>query len=106
MLAGRFFLINILIALVSSQVTKVVRTNPFLSRKKRYLTFPENSNFVITLSYIKAIMVEQPRGWNALGECDVPFALPNDTRLFKNDLKARELQKRAIFNNLNKAFSQ
>ncbi|RZC41439.1 uncharacterized protein BDFB_011334, partial [Asbolus verrucosus] len=65
-----------------------------------------NSNFVITLSFVKAVMQAQPRGWNLLGECDVPFALPSDTRLFKKQQRNHFLQRREVLTGLESAFDR
>ncbi|XP_044258487.1 uncharacterized protein LOC123007319 [Tribolium madens] len=97
----RIILINILINFVFSHVTKTVQLNP-LVRKKRYLTFPEDSNLVLTLSLLKALLIVQPRGWNLALEMDIPFNLPSDTRWFKK----RKLHKRDVLFQLEKAFFQ
>ncbi|KAJ8921345.1 hypothetical protein NQ315_002960 [Exocentrus adspersus] len=76
-------IIILVIHLVEANVTRVSRENVLLSRRRRYLSFPVGSNFIITLSQIKLFLQVQPRGWAMLLEADVPFALPSDTRQFK-----------------------
>ncbi|CAG9815337.1 unnamed protein product [Phaedon cochleariae] len=66
-----------------NDVTVVNRKNVFLNRKKRYLTFPPGSNFVIEFSGPKAFIQRQPSGWNMVAEMACPFALPSDTRMFR-----------------------
>ncbi|XP_068909969.1 uncharacterized protein [Tenebrio molitor] len=106
MLVARIFLIHVLIVVTSSQVSKIVKHNPLLSRRKRYLAFPMKSNFVITLSFIKPFMVVQPRGFNLLGECDIPFDLPSDTRLFKKQRRDHHLRRRDVLMEFENAFFQ
>lgn len=120
-------LILSLLAIVTvgySQVTYVSKTNPLLSRTKRYLAFPTGSNLVVrilhpsklnnfntylllqfTFSASKAFMQSVPKGFIALGECDVPFMLPNDTRLFKKEPRVKYRQRRRMQSQLEKALS-
>lgn len=55
-----------------------------LRRKKRYLTFPEGSIFVVTLSNTKGLMWDVPTydgpPWNSIIEFDLVFNLPNMTK--------------------------
>lgn len=62
----------------------------------------------MTLSFIKALLRTQPKGWNLLGECDVPFALPNDTRKFLKEDKRKILrrQRRMLYANLEQALER
>ncbi|XP_072938397.1 uncharacterized protein [Epargyreus clarus] len=50
---------------------------PGLIRKRRYLTFPDGSSVVMTISTVKAFMTHAPSGWNLVMEVDVIFPLPN-----------------------------
>ncbi|KAG5889372.1 hypothetical protein JTB14_009165 [Gonioctena quinquepunctata] len=83
------FLVNVIlfsycaVCFAKEDTTVVNKRNVFLSRKKRYLTFPPGSNFVIQFAAVKALLRIQPTGWNILEEVDYPFALPTDTRLFR-----------------------
>lgn len=64
-------------------------------------------NFQMTLSFIKALMEEQPKGFNVLGECDVPFALPPDARaVFKDKSKLHYRQRRMVHMKLKEALSR
>jgi hypothetical protein len=50
-------------------------------------------------------MEVQPKGFNVVVECDVPFALPSDTRLYKN-LKNHLIQRREIFSSFETTFNK
>ncbi|XP_008201121.2 uncharacterized protein LOC103315086 [Tribolium castaneum] len=103
-------LIFCLITLTLAQFTKITRNNVFLSRKKRYLAFPEKSNFVISFSLSKPLMEAQPRGYNLVFECDVPFALPSGTTPLKELKKLKKsrhrIQKRDILLSFEKVFNK
>ncbi|KAJ8967283.1 hypothetical protein NQ314_002956 [Rhamnusium bicolor] len=60
---------------------------------------------LITLSHIKAFLQVQPRGWNILLECDVPFALPHDTRLFTRG-KRQVIERKNLFKQLEVALTE
>ncbi|XP_068909401.1 uncharacterized protein [Tenebrio molitor] len=105
MLLLRLIPIGILLTASLAQQTKIVKKNVFLHRNKRYIAFPMNSNFVITLSLSKPLMEVQPKGFNVVLECDVPFALPSDTRLYKN-LKNHLIQRREIFSSFETTFNK
>ncbi|XP_026464404.1 uncharacterized protein LOC113366980 [Ctenocephalides felis] len=49
-----------------------------LSRRKRYLIFPEGSNFVITFGHVKKIITKYPDNWNQNNEFDIAHKLPSD----------------------------
>ncbi|GFG28166.1 hypothetical protein Cfor_08257 [Coptotermes formosanus] len=62
--------------------------NKILTRKRRYLTFPAGSTFVVTLSNTKGLMWDVPTfgrpPWNNIMEFDLVFKLPNMTEFFSN----------------------
>lgn len=52
-------------------------------------------------------MQVQPRGWNILLECDVPFPLPNDTRIiFSHHDKIKKRQRRQAHSLLEEALTK
>ncbi|KAF5307130.1 hypothetical protein FQR65_LT07114 [Abscondita terminalis] len=102
MLMSRVVVFTVCLYLSYAQVT--IKKNPLLSRKRRYLLFPEGSNFVMTLSVVKSIMVKAPRLHNFLGECDVPFKLPSDPQMLREHKFHK--QKREIYSQLEDALSQ
>lgn len=53
---------------------------------------------------MKPLLQTQPKGWNILAECDVPFPLPNDTRvIFRQQNLIKKRQRREIFTLLEEA---
>lgn len=58
------------------------------------------------MSYVKGVMVDIPKYVNALGECDVPFKLPNDARWFKKRRRNHYLHKRDVYSQLELALSE
>lgn len=57
------------------------------------------------MSFVKAVMQKQPKGYNVIGECDVPFPLPKDTRMFvKQQIHKR--QKREMYFAFEDAFQR
>ncbi|XP_048484773.1 uncharacterized protein LOC105385418 [Plutella xylostella] len=72
-------------------------------RKRRHLTFPDKSNFVITLSLVKAFMTHAPAGWNTVFEVDVMFPLPDHT--FQSSLrnKIKHRQRRDVWERIREA---
>nr|CAD7406005.1 unnamed protein product [Timema cristinae] len=71
----------VLVLLLVEYVTNSEIEEKKLSRRKRYLMFPEGSNFLITVANPKRLLTNmRPKGWNGLLECDVFFKLPSDTR--------------------------
>ncbi|XP_075979571.1 uncharacterized protein LOC142978859 [Anticarsia gemmatalis] len=73
-------------------------------RKKRHLTFPTGTAFVMTLSLLKAIMVHAPSGWNVAVEIDVIFPMlsPEMTNaLFRKKFHHR--QKRELWETIENA---
>ncbi|XP_039758679.1 uncharacterized protein LOC120632756 [Pararge aegeria] len=81
-----------------------VKTSLDSIRKRRHLTFPDGSNFVITISLVKAFMTHAPAGWNIALEIDVLFPLPDAK--FTNAYYRRKLhhrQKREFWERLQKA---
>lgn len=65
---------------------KSLKSQKVLSRKKRYLSFPEGSSCVLNLSFANSYIWDyspSPRpSWNSLCEADIGFKLPNNTRVF------------------------
>lgn len=51
----------------------------------------------MTLSMVKAVMQTQPKGWNVVGECDIPFPLPDDTRTLIKEYKLHKRQRREMY---------
>ncbi|XP_021203298.1 uncharacterized protein LOC101743172 [Bombyx mori] len=75
-----------------------------LIRKKRYLTFPDHSNVVLTISLVKAFMTHAPSGWNIAIEIDVMYPMLNmneTNRLFRKKYHYR--QKREFWERLENA---
>ncbi|XP_069696565.1 uncharacterized protein [Periplaneta americana] len=66
--------------------------NKVLSRKRRYLTFPAGSSFVVNLSFANSYIWELTPAptWNCICEADLGFSLPNSTRLYFNRGPGRE----------------
>lgn len=60
----------------------------------------------MTLSAIKAIMVRYPPLVNFLGECDVPFKLPSDTRLLRKHRRTHYIHQRDIYSQIETAFEE
>ncbi|XP_044759103.1 uncharacterized protein LOC123316892 [Coccinella septempunctata] len=82
MLAAYVYVLSIILLLFHghcSELKTLLRKDRYFLRKKRYLEFPEGSNIVFTLSFVKAVMVRKPKGYMSLLECDVPFKLPSAT---------------------------
>ncbi|XP_031337156.1 uncharacterized protein LOC116166346 [Photinus pyralis] len=102
MLISRCILLSICFYFCYTQVT--TKKNPLLSRKRRYLLFPEGSNFVMTLSAIKQLMIKAPKLVMMLGECDVPFKLPSDPQLIRVHKFHR--QRREIYTQFEDAFTE
>ncbi|XP_014207332.1 uncharacterized protein LOC106638591 [Copidosoma floridanum] len=46
------------------------------ARKKRSLTFPKGTNFVLTTSIVKAIQLKEPANWNLDLEFDMIWPIP------------------------------
>ncbi|XP_033610440.1 uncharacterized protein LOC117282930 [Cryptotermes secundus] len=65
---------------------KSAKNQKVLSRKKRYLSFPEGSSAVLNLSFANSYIWDYsplPRpSWNSLCEADIGFKLPNNSRVF------------------------
>lgn len=57
---------------------------------------------------VKPLLQKQPKGWNFLLECDVPFPLPNDTRIIfgKHDKVIRKRQRREVYTLLEEALTK
>lgn len=55
------------------------------------------------MSFVKALMKDVPKGINVLGECDVPFKLPSDTRIFRRRHKKHSRNRRDIYSKLESA---
>ncbi|XP_044258488.1 uncharacterized protein LOC123007320 [Tribolium madens] len=102
----KFVILVSLILTIQSQKTKIIRKNIFLARQKRYLTFPERSNFVISMTLGKPFMMTQPKGFVLCLECDVPFPLPSDTRLHKSFKRNHYIQKRELLASFESAFDK
>lgn len=58
------------------------------------------------MAFAKPLMRAQPKGVLMCVECDVPFALPSDTRLHKNFKRNHFIQKREILSSLEGAFDK
>ncbi|KAJ3627774.1 hypothetical protein MTP99_015124 [Tenebrio molitor] len=50
-------------------------------------------------------MMAQPKGFVLALECDIPFALPSDTRLYKKERRNYVIQRRNILSNFESAFN-
>ncbi|XP_043288492.1 uncharacterized protein [Venturia canescens] len=64
-----------------------VESNRRLSRKKRHLAFPTGTNFVTTITLLKAIQVNEPKNWNLDLEFDMIWPIPNGEKLLKKASK-------------------
>jgi hypothetical protein len=51
-------------------------------------------------------MMAQPKGFVLALECDIPFALPSDTRLYKKERRNYVIQRRNILSNFESAFNK
>ncbi|XP_066245766.1 uncharacterized protein [Euwallacea similis] len=72
----------------SGNVTKFNRKNIFLSREKRFVKWPKNSNFVVSFSLIKPLLRTQPMSlFTTVYEFDVPFANVED--IFSDNKKTK-----------------
>lgn len=58
------------------------------------------------MSFVKRVMQVQPKNWNVIGECDVPFPLPSDTRMFINQRKLLKRQRREIYSTLEESMKR
>nr|XP_015840921.1 PREDICTED: uncharacterized protein LOC103315086 isoform X2 [Tribolium castaneum]XP_015840922.1 PREDICTED: uncharacterized protein LOC103315086 isoform X2 [Tribolium castaneum] len=102
----KFVMLVSLIFPIQSQETKIIQKNIFLARRKRYLTFPERSNFVISMALGKPFMMRQPKGFVLCLECDVPFPLPSDTRLHKSFKRNHHIQRRELLASFESIFDK
>ncbi|KAG7188262.1 hypothetical protein KM043_007928 [Ampulex compressa] len=64
------------------------RSGETLSRRRRYLTFPKGSSFVLTVSTLKAIQLHLPSNWYLTLEFDVIWPIPTEEN-FRKSLKRR-----------------
>lgn len=51
-------------------------------------------------------MFKSPKGFITLGECDVPFKLPSDTRLYRKYYNMHYRQRRDLYSHLETAFNR
>ncbi|KAJ2949435.1 hypothetical protein O0L34_g15353 [Tuta absoluta] len=73
-------------------------------RKRRHIAFPDGSNFVLTISLVKAFMTHAPAGWNIALEIDVMFPLPDSKfTLAHHRRKLHHRQKRELWDGLRSA---
>ncbi|KAM3965450.1 uncharacterized protein ACR2FA_000285 [Aphomia sociella] len=83
-----------------------VRNSINLTRKRRYLVFPDNSNMVFTTSLVKALMTHAPAGWNIALEMDVMFHLPDSNLTLKHlRRKLHHRQKRELWEGIENALN-
>ncbi|XP_034833545.1 uncharacterized protein [Maniola hyperantus] len=97
-------LVAVIVSANSTDNCPNVKTSIDSVRKRRHLTFPEGTNFVITISLVKAFMTHAPSGWNLALEIDVLFPLPDAK--FTNAFFRRKLhhrQKREFWQRLQHA---
>ncbi|XP_045775564.1 uncharacterized protein LOC123874334 isoform X1 [Maniola jurtina] len=97
-------LMTVIVSANSTDKCPNVKTSIDSIRKRRHLTFPDGTNFVITISLVKAFMTHAPSGWNLALEIDVLFPLPDAK--FTNAFFRRKLhhqQKREFWQRLQNA---
>lgn len=60
------------------------------------------------MAFVSNFQIVQPQGWKMLVECDYPFALPSDTRLFKFHKLVRRssVERNEILSGLESALSR
>ncbi|XP_011304129.1 uncharacterized protein [Fopius arisanus] len=83
-ISGLLGVINLVLAddrchLTETDEKESMNPNRILSRSKRYLTFPQGSSFVLTLTGLKSIQVKEPTNWNLDLEFDMIWPIPSDT---------------------------
>ncbi|XP_069696574.1 uncharacterized protein [Periplaneta americana] len=78
------------------EVKSTKKKNNVLSRKRRHLTFPEGSSFVVNLSFANSLIwnLTPAPTWNSICEADLGFKLPNNTRPYYG--RRHERQRRSI----------
>ncbi|XP_018365434.1 PREDICTED: uncharacterized protein LOC108762771 [Trachymyrmex cornetzi] len=80
------------------------RSGETLSRRRRELTFPKGSAFVMTLVLLKAIQLNEPKNWNLDLEFDVIWPIPSQEDLkkvtIKRPSKLKRRHRRELYANL------
>ncbi|XP_011166494.1 uncharacterized protein LOC105200560 [Solenopsis invicta] len=80
------------------------RSGETFLRRRRELTFPKGSAFVMTLSLLKAIQLNEPKGWNLDLEFDTIWPIPSQEDLrkvaIKRPSKLKRRHRRELYANL------
>ncbi|XP_012054827.1 PREDICTED: uncharacterized protein LOC105617897 [Atta cephalotes] len=81
------------------------RSGETLSRRRRELTFPKGSAFVMTLVLLKAIQLNEPKNWNLDLEFDTTWPIPSQEDLkkvtsIKRPSKLKRRHRRELYANL------
>ncbi|KYN08171.1 hypothetical protein ALC62_00856 [Cyphomyrmex costatus] len=86
------------------------RSGETLSRRRRELTFPKGSAFVMTLTLLKAIQLNEPRNWNLDLEFDMIWPIPSQKDLkkvtIKRPSKLKRRHRRELYANLELALDR
>ncbi|XP_077290258.1 uncharacterized protein LOC143914041 [Arctopsyche grandis] len=92
---------------IETKCPNVKSSGVLLSRRRRALSFPEGSNFVITISLVKALLIGIPLGWNIALENDVLFKSPGLRELLRYKhprLGLHHKQRRELWRGIEGAF--
>ncbi|XP_011693133.1 PREDICTED: uncharacterized protein LOC105453116, partial [Wasmannia auropunctata] len=80
------------------------RSGETLLRRRRELTFPKGSAFVMTLSLLKAIQLNEPKSWNLDLEFDTIWPIPSQEDLrrvaIRRPSKLKRRHRRELYANL------
>ncbi|XP_012232277.1 uncharacterized protein [Linepithema humile] len=85
------------------------RSREILPRRRRELTFPKGSAFVMTLTLLKSIQITEPSNWNLDLEFDMIWPIPSqaDLRktLIKKPSKIKRRHRRELYANFEMALN-
>ncbi|KYN32319.1 hypothetical protein ALC56_13176 [Trachymyrmex septentrionalis] len=86
------------------------RSGETLSRRRRELTFPKGSAFVMTHTLLKAIQLNEPKNWNLDLEFDMIWPIPSQEDLkkvtIKRPSKLKRRHRRELYANLELALNR
>ncbi|KYQ53405.1 hypothetical protein ALC60_07471 [Trachymyrmex zeteki] len=86
------------------------RSGETLSRRRRELTFPKGTAFVMTLTLLKAIQLNEPKNWNLDLEFDMIWPIPSQEDLKKvttrRPSKLKRRHRRELYANLELALDR